>query len=62
MTKCHDIVTDQTAIAYNVGWVRSTLTIVMTGGLGGNSTEWADAFLNTARFIKDQGTKMVNGI
>ncbi|MFA0833794.1 MAG: Ig-like domain-containing protein [Methanobacterium formicicum] len=32
------------------------------GSSGGNSTEWADAFLNTARFIKDQGTKMVNGI
>lgn len=32
------------------------------GSSGGNSTEWANAFLNTARFIKDQSTKMVNGI
>jgi len=31
-------------------------------GSDGNSTEWANAFLNTARFIKNQGTEMVNGI
>ncbi len=43
-------------------WIPQALENIIGGGSSGNSTEWANVFLNTARFIKDQSIKMVEGI